>query len=90
MRVRNMFFSYGRNTIIPAFTSEERMGEEIMGKKTLNYIHARDIASLYSNSSMIDKFCRSIGFSNTEREEDMILETYSKAERINMDLIVTL
>lgn len=33
-----------------------------MGKKNINRIHTRDIASLYSDTSMIDSFRRALDF----------------------------
>lgn len=49
-------------------------------------IHVQDIVSLYSTVNMINRFYHGIIFSNTGCEDDMIMESYSKGERGNMNI----
>lgn len=55
-----------------------------MGKKTKHF-HVQDIASMYSNMDMIDKFRHGIRFFSTRHEGDVIMEPSLKEERANMD-----
>lgn len=55
-----------------------------MGKKT-KLIHVQDIASLYSNTDMINKFRGGIRFSSIGHEEDVVLEPCLGTEMANMD-----
>lgn len=58
-----------------------------MGKKNINFIHAQDIASSYSNFGMNDKFRQGIKFYSTRGEEYVILDPCSTTERARMNTI---
>lgn len=58
-----------------------------MGKKNINFIHAQDIASSYSDFSMNDRFRQGIKFYSTGGEDDVILNPCSTIERARMNTI---